>query len=230
MSDQCAQEVILINFKRATSYVRDHKLSFISFILFLIIQDLANFALSQEFATHGADPRLLEVAFQLFFLWSSVYFYHTVSCVASKRKVSWASILGESILLFPGYILQSILWTLSLLAGLFLLIIPGVYSGVVFYMAPMISVLYPDYSGTTFTLSREFAHHNLKVTFAIVLTTSLIPFIPEGLLFFITGSLKSIWGLIYSPIGGGLYLFCELVFLFFVLDKVEAHRSEKASI
>lgn len=230
METLSAIDIVKFNFNRAVSFVQAHLGMFIAFTVFLFIQDLINFALSQQFSEMGSDPRWIEGGFQFFFLWSSAYFYHIVNCTITKREVNWVRALGESLLLFPGYILQSIFWTLCFVGGLLLFVIPGIYCGVAFYMAPMISILYPDYSGTTFTLSRNFAHQDLKATFAIVLFTSLTPFIPEGLLFFLTGSLKSVWGLIYSPIGGGLYLFCELIFLFFVWDKIEAHRKENASI
>ncbi len=225
MPQESALHLFKLNSERALSYIKNHKGTFISFVVFLFVQDFINFSIQDQIALSGNDPRFVEIGFQFFFLWSSVFFFHMANCQTLKREVPFIKVMGESILLLPGYILQSILWTLSFVIGLALLVLPGIYCGIVFYLAPMISILYPDYSGTTFTLAREFAHEDLKSTALIVILTGLIPFIPEGLLFLLTGSLKSIWGLIYSPLGGAVYLFCELIFLFFVFEKVEAHRN-----
>jgi len=224
LKTQSALEILKQNSARALTYIKNHKLSFSLFVLFLFVQDIANYFVHDYFSGQDMDSRLVEAFFQLFFLWSAVFFFHSVDCQETKREVSYSKIGTESLLLFPGFLLQSILWTISFILGLAFFLVPGIYMGIVFYMAPMLSVLYPDYSGQTFMLSREFSHQDLKVTFILVVVMSFIPFIPEALLFLMTGHLKSIWGLIYSPIGAALYLFCELIFLYFVREKVEAHR------
>lgn len=224
MKTKSALEILKLNSALALTYVKNHKVSFTLFVLFLFVQDIANYFVHDYLSIHELDSRLVEGLFQLFFLWSAVFFFHSVDCQESRRDVSYLKIAIESLLLFPGFLLQSIFWMISFVLGLAFLVVPGIYAGIVFYMAPMISVLYPDYSGRTFMLSREFAHQDLLAAFVLVVVTSFIPFIPEALLFFVTGTLKSIWGLIYSPLGAGVYLFCELIFLYFVREKVEAQR------
>ena len=217
-------DLLLFNLKQATSFIKKNRAIFICFVLFLFIQDLINFYIQNNFNIIMQNAHWVEMFFQFLLLYTSVFFIHVVNCNILERKASVLKLFGESILLLPGYILQSIFWLLSSLLGLCLLVIPGIYIGVTFYMAPMLSVLYPDYSGTTFLLARELSQENLKATFMLVIVTSFIPFIPEGLLFFLTGNVKSIWSLIYSPIGAGVYLFFELVFLLFVLEKIQRHR------
>jgi len=224
LKTQSPLKILKLNSAKAFTYIKNHKVSFTVFIFFLFVQDIANYFVHNFFAVQEMDSRLIEASFQLFFLWSVVFFFHYVDCQEAKREASYWKIGIESWLLFPGFLLQSILWTLSFILGLAFLLVPGIYMGIVFYMAPMISVLYPDYPGQTFMLSREFSHQDLRGAFILVVVTSFIPFIPEALLFLITGILKSVLGLIYSPIGAAVYLFCELIFFYFVREKVEAHR------
>ena len=217
------------HFEQAVTFVKENLPLFGFFVSLIVIQDILSLILQEYFISYGNTSRLTEIGFQVLLVWTTVYFFHRINCILTQREVSQWGIFGESFLLLPGYILQSIFWILSALVGLCLLVVPGIYWGFVFYLAPGIAVIYPDYSGTTFTLSREMAKENIWATILIILVTSIVPFVPEALLFYFTGTLKGSFSFYYSPIGAVLYLFFELILFFFIYEKVQAHRKISSS-
>ncbi len=225
LQDLSALDIFKKHFSEAIHFIKSEYYLFGFFCALLVIQDTIHLNLQSSFLADSGSSQVAEIISQVLLVWTTVYFFHRINCLLQKRVVSHWAIFGESFLLLPGYILQSILWMLSFLVGICLLVVPGLYSAFAFYLAPGLSVLYPDYSGTTFKLSRELAHENFGATVLIVLVTSIIPFLPEGLLYFYTGTLKGPWSLYYSPIGSALYFFFELILFFFIYDKVIRHRN-----
>ncbi|MBC97245.1 MAG: hypothetical protein CME63_05815 [Halobacteriovoraceae bacterium] len=214
-------------FNRAVDFIKIEWKVFLFFILLLFVEDLFNFYLQNQVIGNPESSRYIEIYFQVLLLWTNVFYIHSIHSIKINREVSKWRIFGESFLLLPGFILQSILWFLSFVLGLCLLVIPGIYTGIIFYMAPILSVLYPDYRGTTFLLAKKFSSQNFKNTAFLIILTSFIPFIPEGLLFFLTGTMKSIWSLLYSPFGGALYFFFELIFILYVYEFVKEDRASQ---
>jgi hypothetical protein len=208
---------------------RKHKAFFFMCQLVLLSMDLSSFFFQKQFSYDPEVGRWIEVGYQLILVYMSVCFFHTLSFLERDEKVGALTILGEGLLLTPGFVLQSIFFGLTLLAGSLLLVIPGLIAFVLLYFNPLLAVVYPDYEGKTFLLGPELIRPHWKVAIGIILLSGLFPFLPEGGIWLATGSLKSWLTPLLAPLDGALYIFCETVAYQFIYTLVLKHRnSDKA--
>lgn len=217
-------DVIGHSFSRSKAFAQSHKGAMLVFWFTLIFADFLNYFLQSQVARGQAEEsRLFEICFQLFILYFSVVFIHFVSNRYHARRISVLKLFGESLLLSPGYLLQAILLVILVLLSLCLLVIPGIFCGITFYIAPLLSVLYPGYEGKTFLLSHELSKGRLLEFGVVIILTAILPFIPDGVGLVLTGELNSIWSLWLAPFDGLLFLMSELLVVFFVLGLLEIH-------
>ncbi len=214
-------EAIKLSLMRAKSFTQVNKGVMTLFCVVLIFADAVNYFLQSQVAQGVDQSRFFEMIFQLFILFYSVVLIHFISNWYHQRRLSFFKLVGESLLLSPGYLLQAILYVLTTLVSLCLLIIPGIYCGVSFYMAPILSVLYPSYSGKTFMLSYELSKGRFFNFLLVILLTVILSFIPDGLGLLLSGKLNSIYSLWLSPFGALLFVVSELIIVFFVLKLLE---------
>jgi len=209
-------------FSRAKEFVSGHKGSIALFWIILVFADALNYFFQSQIGQRSAEnSRVIEIFFQLFILFYSVVFIHFISNKFHRRRIGFLALTGESLMLSPGYLLQAILYVITVMISLCLLVLPGIYCGIRFYFAPLLSVLYPGYKGRTFMLSHELSRGQEFTALVIILITAIVPFIPDGIGLLLTGELKSIWSLWLAPFDGLLFLFGELLVVFYVLGLLE---------
>lgn len=211
-------------FQRAGLSLRKNLSLIFAFLFFYLVLDLSNFYLQTQVFYTEEQSRIVEICFQLSLVLFTVIFYHLLNLRRMELSHSLGKILLEGLLLSPGYILQTLFFVLTFLVGGLLLIIPGLYAFLVFYFAPVVSVIYPDFKGSIFLHTREMVSSYIPTTGAMILFTGLVPFIPDGIVFLLTGNMKNILMAVISPIDGFTYLFCQLMIFEFVYFLVHNDR------
>jgi hypothetical protein len=220
-------KMVLVNqIHKTTSLIKSYWGFFILFWAILLGLDLSNYFMHLQIGGGEESARTIEIVYQLILVFFTVCFFHGLNLIALKEKKSFMKIFGESILLTPGFILQSIFFAIAVVLGSALLILPGVYVLFTFYIAPVLAVIYPDYKGRVFMLARELSLTRIKATVAVVLFTAIVPLIPDGLIWLSSGSLKSPATPFIAPFDGALFLFCETVVFTFVYELVSEHRKQ----
>lgn len=209
--------------------IKKHKSFFILCWVVLLAMDLSSFFAQRHFSYGPEAGRWIEISYQLILVYLSVCFFHTLSFLEKEQKVSPLTILGEGLLLTPGFVLQSIFFGLALLIGSALLVIPGLFVFVLFYFNPLLAVVYPDYQGKTFLLGPELIKPHWKLAIGIILLSGLFPLLPEGGVWLATGSLKSWLTPLLAPLDGALYIICETSAYQFLYKLVEKHRRDTES-
>lgn len=235
---------LVLTIKSTIGLIKENLFFFFIFWAILLFLDLSNYFLHLQAGPSEENARTVEIIYQVILIYFSVCFFHGLnrwvlsrsqdlgqdfipsSLQNSPNKVNVLQLLGESFLLTPGFILQSLFFAFSLVLGSALLVLPGLYVLFVFYFAPVVAVLYPDYQGKIFMLARELALVDIKLTVATVLFTGLIPLIPEGMIWALTGSLRSKATPFIAPFDGLLFLFCEALVFVYVFKLVSQHRKE----
>lgn len=221
-------QFLIKELKNTFAHVLEHWKFFLVCWLLLISLDLSNYFFHLQAGGSEENARTIEIIFQLILVYFSVCFFHGLNLQALGQKLGFFKVVGEAILLTPGFVLQSIFFALSVVVGAALLVLPGFYALFVFYFAPVVAVIYPDYQGKVFLLTRELTLEKPKKAIGIIIFTGLIPLIPEGLIWLSTGALKSKATPFIAPLDGMLFLFCEALVFRFVFELVAAHRSKSS--
>lgn len=213
-----------ILFKRSFDDVKSLPLFFGFYWVILFVLDILNFTLQTQWVQSEEASRFLEIGYQLFVVLVTVSFFHAMNLIRNENKFGVGKIFLETLLLVPGFILQSIFFALAVGLGTLLLIAPGLFALVVFYFAPIFSVLYPDYEGKLFLHTREMVQPHFFLTLTVLLVSGIIPFLPDGIIWLLTGNLKSVVAAIASPLDAGVYLFCQLLVFNFAFELIERDR------
>lgn len=215
-------------FQRSVSQVKGNIPQYLVFLFFFLVLDISNYYLqTQVFYTEEAS-RMVEICFQLLLVLYTVIFYHSLNLKRLNLDHSMGQLLVEGLFLSPGFVLQTLFLILATLVGGVLLIIPGIYAFFVFYYAPVFSVLYPDYEGKLFFHTREICRERLGLTISMILITGILPFLPDGFIFLLTGSMKNILMAVASPVDGTFYLFFQTMIFEYVFELVHRDRLSQA--
>lgn len=194
--------------------------------LILLSLDLASYFIQNSWGHDQELGRLIEIGYQLLLVYLSVCFFHALGLLNRGEGIRTGTLLGEGLLLTPGFVLHSILFGLIFLLGVVLLVLPGLYAFVMYYFNPLLAVIYPDYKGKIFSLGPQLIRPHWQQAVGVILFSGLLPFIPEGAVYFSTGALKSWLTPILAPLDGALYIFCETVAFEFVYRLVQGHRNQ----
>jgi|GEM_PF-2961052 len=215
------------HFHEAVDFLINNKRAFFTFCFVLFGMDVLSYIFQTSFVNGEEESRVVEIIFQVGLLYFTVVLLHYLALCHQKEKKAFGPLLINSLLLTPGYFLQVLLLFVAVTLGGFLLILPGIYAFIAFYFAPVLAVVYPDYRGKVFLLSRELFAYDLSSfiqTLFAILIGGILPFIPEVTLWVSTGQMKSIWSLIFAPIDGFIYVFFNVFIFYFVWQRVENHR------
>lgn len=221
-------EPIKEQLKTTYQFIKAHWTYFLIFWFVLLALDLTNYFFHVQAGASEENARVVEIIFQLLLVYLSVCFFHGLNLLRLEGRAPFFKVIGEGLLLTPGFVLQSIFFALALVTGAALLVVPGLYVLFVFYFAPVVSVLYPDYKGKIFMLARELTLPHIKAAMLVILFTGILPLIPEGLIWLTTGALKSKATPFIAPLDGALFLFCEAVVFSFIFELVATHRSRSS--
>lgn len=215
------------HFHEAVDFLSNNKKIFFTFCFVLFGMDVLSYIFQTSFVEGEEESRIVEIVFQIGLLYFTVVLLHYLALFHQKEKESLGTILLNSLLLSPGYFLQVLLLFVAVTLGGLLLVLPGIYAFVAFYFAPVLAVVYPDYRGKVFLLSRDLFAYNLNsfvTTFFAILIGGILPFIPEVTLWVSTGEMKSIWSLIFAPLDGFIYVFFNVFIFYYVWQRVQNHR------
>ncbi len=175
------------------------------------------------------EAQMVQVVFELMLVFFNVFFLHSLNLKKQGITFSGGKIVGEGVLLTFGFFLQTVFWFLATLVGSLLLLIPGLMALVVFYLAPMLAVIYPDYRGKIFFLSKElFWPRFLQTLILIVVFGGIVPFFPSLIHLGLTGQMESSASYLLIPISSFLYLYCEGCLFEYAYSLVEDHRKKTA--
>jgi len=205
---------------------------FVLFWFILLCFDLIAYFSQVYYGRTEETSHYLEMAYQVFLVFYSVCLFHRMNSLKESISLSIFKLIGESLLLTPGFILQTIFFLIAAVLGTVLLVIPGIYVVFAFYFSPILAVIYPDYQGKIFFLSRELFLLKWKEGVVIILVTTLVPLIPDGIVWLMTGALKSPMTPFFAPIEGALFIGSELIAFCFLYPLVKEHRlglSKKAA-
>lgn len=211
-------------FSSAYLFLRKNVSVFFLFWLLLLCLDLIAYFTQINYGLTEETSHYLEMGYQVFLVFYSVCLLHLMNSLKESRNLSIFKLIGESLLLTPGFILQTIFFLIAAILGTVLLVVPGVYIVFAFYFSPILAVIYPDYQGKIFFLSRELFHLKWKEGVVIILVTTLVPLIPDGIIWLMTGALKSSLTPFFAPIEGALFIGSELVAFCFLYPLVKEHR------
>lgn len=206
--------------------IKEHFNVFVIFWILLLILDLLNYFAQFNYGYSEESSRYIEMSYQLLLVFYSVCFFHKVSSIEQGRFFSLSRLMGESLLLTPGFILQTIFFLITFTLGTVLLIVPGVCALFIFYFAPILAVIYPDYNGRIFILSKNIFMDNWKSAVVVILFTTILPLIPDGIVWFSSGALKSPLTPFFAPIDGALFIFCETMLLCFLFPILKQYRAK----
>lgn len=215
-------------FERSLKNFKESIPSLLVFLFFYLVLDLTNFFLQTQVFYSEQESRIVEICYQLCLVLFTVIYYHSLNLKKMELQHSVSKILLEGVFLSPGFILQTLFFVLTVMIGGLLLVLPGLYAFLVFYFSPVVSVLYPDYEGKIFLHTRELVSNHLPTTGLMILFTGLVPFIPDGLIFLLTGNMKNILMAAISPLDGVTYLFCQMMIFEFVFSLVSYDRKRSS--
>lgn len=216
----------LEHFKECLPFLLKEKALLIKFWLVFSFFGLFSFWYRQ--GMNENEAQMTQVAFELILVFVNVFFLHALNLRKQGLSFGAGKIIGEGILLTFGFILQTVFWFLATLIGGLLLVVPGILAMVVFYLAPMIAVIYPDYQGKIFFLTKDlFWPHFFKTFILVFIFGGLIPFMPSLVHLGVTGQMESqlSYGLI--PLSSFLYLLSEGCLFEYAFAHVSNHRQKQ---
>lgn len=213
-------------YKEAFSIIRE-KISFFIVVYTLKVTCLGGIFYASILIGEEHQKQVYLNFLELFIVfYISVFVLHSLNQKEERNKLT---LLLESLYLLPGFLLQSIFMALSVVIGLVLLILPGLYGLTVFHLAPSLSVLMPDYKGKIFklgiTAAREDYYLNLGLFFTLLLPQAfiyggghLLEINPRSLIYFLQ-----------SPLSDVFNLFSEVVIFVYLshfISKFKADRND----
>lgn len=212
-----------ILFKEASVFFRSEKKLMILFWFFFSAFGIFSYWYRQDLPESSAQ--ITQAVFEVLFVFFNVFFLHALNLRAQKMETGPFRVVGEGFLLSFGFILQSLFWALSVLLGGLLLIIPGLICMVVFFLAPMLSVLYPDYEGGIFLLAKEFFWPRFMQTLVYLIAFGiLLPYFPYFIHFGVTGLFESSYSYFLIPVSNFFYVIAETCLFSYVFRLVSRHR------
>ncbi|GEM_PF-4637737 len=183
---------------------------------------LISFSMRQ--GMNEAQAQVNQVIFELIVLFLNILFLHGLNCRKQDIELGVGKLLFEGALLTPGYILQTIFWILSVLLGATLLVVPGIVAAIIFYFSPVVAVIFPDYKGKVFSLSKEFFWPSFGRTAAIIISVALVTYFPMILHLGLTGQMESSWSWLLIPLNYFLYFTLEVCLFEYVYGFVKEKR------
>lgn len=211
-------------FKEALKTLKRHSFLLISYLIFYVVVSILGYFFEDNLSLSEHDIIIKEGIVGLIVTLSLVCLYHFLNCEKLNLKKSKKEVLGESLLLFPGSILQTILLLLVTILGIVLLVLPGVYAFLIFYFSPWIYVLYPDYKGNILLLTKKLVSVEIGKLLKIMALVILFILLPEFLFDIFSFKIKGVSRIVFLVLEGVLFIFFNLVVFEYLFKLVSEHR------